>query len=68
MPEPDCVVLGAVEVDHSGEGVVVLGVLGVEDVGHRDGLVRPVAGSRVDSSLSNSGLTLVAAAASMADS
>ena len=66
MPEPDCIVLGAVEVDHGGEGVVV--VLGVEDVGHRDGLVRPVARSRVDSNLSNSGLTLVAAAASMADS
>ena len=45
MPEPDCIILGAVEVGLGGEGVVILGV---EDVGHRDGLVRPVAGSRVD--------------------
>ena len=67
MPEPDCVVLGAVEVGLGGEGVVVDGVLSVEDVGHRDGLVRPVAGLRVDSSLSNSGLPVGAATASMAD-
>ena len=64
-PRPDCVILGAVEVGHGREGVVV--VLGVEDVGHRDGLVRPVAGLRVDSSLSNSGLPVGAATASMAD-
>ena len=43
--------------------VVVAEVLCVEGVGHGDGLVRPVAGSRVDTSLSNSG----AAAASVAD-
>ena len=42
-------------------------VLCVEVVGHGDGLVCPEAGSRVDTSLSNSGLTLVAAAASVAD-
>ena len=60
-PRPDCVFLGAV-VLHGGEGVV-----GVEDVGHGDGLVRPVTGSRVDGSLSNSGLTFVAAASSVAD-
>ena len=60
-PRPDCVILGAV-VLHSGEGVV-----GVEDVGYGDGLVRPVTGSRVDGSLSNSGLLVGAAAASMAD-
>ena len=66
-PRPDCVILGAVEVGHGVEGVVVLGVLDVEDVGHGDGLVRPVTGSRVDGSLSNSGLTFGAAAASMAD-
>ena len=67
MPEPDCVVLGAVEVDHGGEGVVVLGVLGVEDVGHGDGLVRSVTGYRVACSLSDSALTFGAAAASVAD-
>ena len=61
MPEPDCVVLGAVEVNH---GVVVLGV---EDVGHRDGLVRPVVGYRVACSLSDSALPVGAAAASMAE-
>ena len=66
-PRPDCVILGALEVGHGVEGVVVLGVLDVEDVGHGDGLVRPVTGSRVDGSLSNSGLTSGAAAASMAD-
>ena len=59
-PRPDCVVLGAVDVGHGGEGVVVLG--------HGDGLVRPVAGYRVDCSLSDSGLPVGAAAASMADS
>ena len=64
MPEPDCIILGAVEVGLGGEGVVILGV---EDVGHRDGLVRPVAGSRVDVGLSNSGLRYGAAAASNAD-
>ena len=32
MPEPDCIVLGAVEVGHGGDGVVVDGVLGVEDI------------------------------------
>ena len=64
MPEPDCIILGAVEVGLGGEGVVILGV---EDVGHRDGLVRPVAGSRVDVGLSNSGLTIGSAAASMLD-
>jgi len=51
---------------HVEEGVVA-GVLCVEDVGHGDGLVRSVTGSRVDGSLSNSGLTFGAAAASMAD-
>ena len=51
---PDCVILGAVEVGHGVEGVVVLGVLDVEDVGHGDGLARPVAGSRVALSLANS--------------
>ena len=56
-PRPDCVVLGAVDVGHGGEGVVVLG--------HGDGLVRPVAGYRVDCSLSDSGLPVGAAAASM---
>ena len=61
MPEPDCVILGAVEVLLGGEGVVVDGD------GHGDGLVRPVAGSRVDASLSNSGLTSGVAAASIAD-
>ena len=61
MVEPDCVVLGAV-VLHGGEGVE-----GVEDVGHGDGLARPVAGSRVALSLANSGLTFGAAAASVAD-
>ena len=66
-PRPDCVILGAVEVGHGVEGVVVLGVLDVEDVGHGDGLVRPVTGSRVDVGLSNSGLTIGVAAASMAD-
>ena len=59
-PRPDCVVLGAVGVGHGGEGVVVLG--------HGDGLVRPMAGYRVDCSLSDSGLPVGAAAASMADS
>ena len=53
-PRPDCVILGAVEVGHGVEGVVVLGVLDVEDVGHGDGLVRPVTGLRVDIGLSNS--------------
>ena len=62
MVEPDCVVLGAVVLD-GGEGVE-----GVEDVGHGDGLARPVAGSRVACSLANSGLTFVVAAASNADS
>ena len=61
MPEPDCVVPGAVEVLLSGEGVVVDGD------GHGDGLVRPVTGSRVDACLSNSGLTSGVAAASIAD-
>ena len=58
-PRPDCVILGAVDVGHGGEGVVVLG--------HGDGLVRPVAGYRVDCSLSDSGLPVGAAAASMAE-
>ena len=61
MEEPDCVVLGAV-VLHGGEGVE-----GVEDVGHGDGLVRPVIGHRVDCSLSDSGLTIGVAAVSIAD-
>ena len=67
-PDLDCVSPGELGevVLHVEEGVVA-GVLCVEDVGHGDGLVRPVAGSRVDASLSNSGLTLVAAAASVAD-
>ena len=68
-PDLDCISpgeLGGV-VLHVEEGVVA-GVLCVEDVGHGDGLVRPVTGSRVDGSLSNSGLTSGAAAASMADS
>ena len=67
-PRPDCVVLGAVDVGHGVEGVVVLGVLGVEDVGHEDGLVRLVAGHRVDCSLSDSGLPIGATAAFMVDS
>ena len=58
-PQPDCVILGAVEAGLGGEGVVV--------DGHGDGLVRPVIGHRVDCSLSNSGLTFVAAASSVAD-
>ena len=61
MVEPDCVVLGAVVLD-GGEGVE-----GVEDVGHGDGLARPVAGSRVAFSLANSGLTIGSVAASMLD-
>ena len=61
----DCVILGAVAVSHNKEGVIVLGV---EDTGHGDGLVRPMAGYRVDCSLSDSGLPVGAAAASMADS
>ena len=61
MPEPDCVVLGAVEVLLGGEGVVVDGD------GHGGGLVRPVIGHRVDFSLSDSGLPVGAAAASMAE-
>ena len=60
-PQPDCVILGAV-VLHGVEGVV-----GVEDVGYGDGLVRPVIGHRVDFSLSDSGLPVGAAAASMAE-
>ncbi len=61
----DCVILGAVAVSHNKEGVIVLGV---EDTGHVDGLVRPMAGYRVDCSLSDSGLPVgIAAAASMAD-
>ena len=60
-PRPDCVILGAVEILLGVEGVVVDGD------GHGDGLVRPVTGSRVDVSLSNSGLTSGAAAASVAD-
>ena len=57
--------MGAVEVSHSGEGVIVLRV---EDTGHGDGLVSPVAGYRVDCSLSDSGLPVGAATAgSMAD-
>ena len=52
-PQPDCVVLGDVGVRHGGDDVV-LGVLAVEGVAHGDGLVCPVAGSRVDFSLSNS--------------
>ena len=46
---------------------MVAGVLCIEDVGHGDGLVCSVTGSRVDLGLSNSGLTFGAAAASMAD-
>ena len=61
MPEPDCVILGAVEVLLGGEGVVVDGD------GHGDGLVRPVIGHRVDCSLSDSGLTIGVAAASISD-
>ena len=34
----DCVILGTVEVSHNREGVIVLGV---EDTGHGDGLIRP---------------------------
>ena len=63
---PDCVFLGAV-VLHGVDGVFVEGVLVVEDVGHGDGLVRPVVGHRVDFSLSDSGLRYGAAAASVAD-
>ena len=60
--QADCVILSAVEVSH---GVIVLGV---EDTEHGDGLVRPVAGYRVDCSLSDSGLPVGSAAAgSMAD-
>ena len=66
-PRPDCVFLGAVGVDHGVDGVVVVVVLSVKDVGHGDGLVRPVIGSRVDCGLSDSGLPVGAAAASMAD-
>ena len=65
-PRPDCV--GPGELGGVVLHVVVAAVLCVEGVGHGDGLVRPVTRSRVDCSLSNSGLTLVAAAASMADS
>ena len=60
----DCVILGAVAVSQLA-GVIVLGV---EDTGHGDGLVRPMTGYRVDCSLSDSGLPVgIAAAASMAD-
>ena len=59
-PQPDCVILGAAEVGLGDEGVVV--------DGHGDGLVRPVIGRRVDCSLSDSGLPVGAAAASMVDS
>ena len=48
MIQTECVILVAVEVGHSGEGVVIAGVLGVEDVGHGDSPVRPIAGSRVN--------------------
>ena len=69
MVTPDCVSLGAGEVGLGDEGVVVDAALSVEDVGHGDGLVRPVIGRRVDCSLSDSGLPVGAAAAgSMADS
>ena len=67
-PDLDCVSpgeLGGV-VLHVEEGVVA-GVLCVEDVGHGDGLVRPVAGSRVDVGSSNFGLTIGSATDSMLD-
>ena len=68
-PHLDCVSPGdlGVEVLHVEEGIVAVAP---EDEGevHGDGLVCPVAGSRVDGSLSNSGLMFGAAAASMADS
>ncbi len=65
--EPDLDCVGPGELGGVVLHVVVAGFLCVEGVGHGDGLVRSVTGSRVDASLSNSGLTFVAAAASMAD-
>ena len=67
MREPDLDCVGPGELGGVVLHVVVAGFLCVEGVGHGDGLVRSVTGSRVDASLSNSGLTFVAAAASMAD-
>ena len=67
MMEPDLDCVGPGELGGVVLHVVVAGFLCVEGVGHGDGLVRSVTGSRVDASLSNSGLTFVAAAASIAD-
>ena len=67
MMEPDLDCVGPGELGGVVLYIVVARVFCVEGVGHGDGLVHSVTVLRVDTSLSRSGLTIGAAAASMLD-